>query len=127
MQRGDGGKAAAVWFGHAGCVGMVGVAALVVAGVHGDGCYYVGWIIRFLRTRRESGSSVVAQTELSRLFVMWDDAKFLRHVRWEVAASRGMESRRPCTLCVFLALAIGKFGLRECCRAQIRAAKTGCE
>ncbi len=106
---------------------MVGIAALVAAGVHTDGCDYVGWIIRFLRTRRKSGSPVVAQTELSRLFVMWDDTKFLRHVRWEVAASRGMESRRSCTLRVFLALAIGKFGLREFCRAQIRAAKTGFE
>ena len=106
---------------------MVGVAALVAAGVHADGCYYVGWIIRFLRTRRKSRSPVVAQTELSRLFVMWDDAKLLCHVRWEVAASRGMESRRSSTLRVFLALAIGKFSLRECCRAQIRATKTGFE
>lgn len=99
---------------------MVGVAALVVAGLHGDGCYCVGWIIRFLRTRRKSGSPVVAQTELSRLFVMWDDAKLLRHVRRKVAASRGMESGRSSTLRVFLALAFGKSGLRECCRAQIR-------
>ena len=117
MQRGDGGKAAAVWFGHAGCVGMVGVAALVVAGVHGDGCYYVGWIIRFLRTRRESGSSVVAQTELSRLFVMWDDAKFLRHVKRQLDASARVEQGWPCTLHVFLDLDGDRIRLFRSCHA----------
>lgn len=82
---------AAIPFAHAACAGMVGIAALVAAGFHADDCDYVGRIIRFLRARRKSGSPLVAQAQLSRLFVMWNDAKLLRHVGWEVAASRDME------------------------------------
>ena len=91
----------------------MGIAALAGFGIHTDGCDYVGRIICFIRTGRNSGPSLVAKTELSRLFVMRDDAKLLRHVRWELAASGNMEPRRACALRVFLAMAVGHFDLRE--------------
>lgn len=109
-------EVATIWFPHAACGGVVGIAALAGPGVHTDGCDYVGRIICFIRKSRNSGPPLVAKTELSRLFVMRDDAKLLRHVRWELAASRSMEPRRACALRVFLAMAIGNSDLREFCR-----------
>ena len=74
------GEVATIWFAHAACGGVVGIAALASPGVHTDGCNYVGWVICFIRTGRNSGPPLVAKTELSRLFVMRDDAKLLLHV-----------------------------------------------
>ena len=62
---------------------------------------------------------MAAASPLSRLFILRDDEKFLRHVKWELAAGRDMEQGRSCALRDFLALAMGKFDLRE--------AKTGCK
>lgn len=107
------GEVAIIWLAHAACGGVVGIAAVAVSRVHSDGSDYVGWIIRFIRTGCNFGPPLVTQTELSRLFAMRDDAKFLRHVGWELATSCSMEPRRSCALHIFLALAFGKFDLRE--------------
>ena len=80
-------KAATIRFAYAVCSGMVGIAALVGPGVHTHDCYYVGWVIRVVRTRHKYGPPMAAKTELSRLFVMRNDEKFLRHVKWALGAS----------------------------------------
>jgi hypothetical protein len=117
------GEVATIRFAHAACGRMVEIAALAGSIVHTNGCDYVGWVICFIRTGRNSGSPLVTKTELSRLFVMRNDAKLLRHVRWQLAPSRSVEQRRASALRVFLAMAIGKSNLREFYPPQVRAKK----
>lgn len=71
--------------------GVVAIGALGAPGVHGLGVYDVGRIICLLRRSGKQRASVASQAPLQWLFVLRDDAKFLRHVKWRLGASERVE------------------------------------
>jgi hypothetical protein len=67
--------------------GVVAIPSLGAAGVHVFSRPQRGWFFRVVRASCKHGPSLVAVTSMSRLFVLRNDEKFLRHVKWALGAS----------------------------------------
>ena len=71
--------------------GVVAIGALGAAGVHFSRGPDVDRIICLLSTSGNQRASVAAPALLQRVFVLRDDAKFLRYVKWQLGASERVE------------------------------------
>ena len=67
--------------------GVVAVDPLGPLGVDASSRLQFGWLFLLVRAGRNCGSSMAAVASLPRLFVLRDDQKFLRHVKWSLGPS----------------------------------------